>query len=176
VQSLNLDPYANARINLSFYGSFGDATGRISILQNGHFPFEYLKEIGGTVYDDPDAPDANLISLRSEIVWGQPMYMSIELDGAANAAGAGDCCYDVTTALLDASGYWNGVESISQGGLGVTDWTVTSASGVDYSTSLRPVPEPTTWALMVAGLLVLAVGRMRVCRAGSRRDTRILST
>jgi len=77
--------------------------------------------------------------------------------------------------VCDASGtaMWGGIRAVTDAdGNPLTDWTVRSASGFDYTPSLYPrveaaVPEPHTWAMLIlgfgaAGLLI------RRRRAGAR--------
>lgn len=65
--------------------------------------------------------------------------------------------------------YWGGIVSITVGDVPLASFDyLASASGVDYRVSTEfagPVPEPAAPALLAAGLVVLALRRLRVRRA-----------
>lgn len=66
----------------------------------------------------------------------------------------------ISSALADAahSGYWAGIQSVSIDGNQLLNYTVTSASGTDYSRSMVPpteIPEPSSPELLLAGTLCL---------------------
>lgn len=53
---------------------------------------------------------------------------------------------------------WGGITSVTDAATGelIDDWTVTSASGVNYA---NPIPEPTAFGLLATGVSVLLVRR-----------------
>lgn len=57
--------------------------------------------------------------------------------------------------------YWAGVNSVTLVDGTPVDYTLTSASGTDYSGSLAPIPEPATWILMLGGAAALTALRRR---------------
>lgn len=70
--------------------------------------------------------------------------------------------------LADASHslYWGGIKQVTDSEGNVVDYSITSASGTDYRQSFipsttAPVPEPDTYALMMAGLGVLGAAARR---------------
>jgi hypothetical protein len=84
----------------------------------------------------------------------------------------------LTFSTCDAgySAYWGGIRSVTDSnGAALTNWTLTSGSGTDWTQSFIPgsgaVPEPDSWAMLIAGFgLVGAVSRRRravPARAGS---------
>lgn len=54
--------------------------------------------------------------------------------------------------------YWNGLSDAKVGGE-LRAFTVSSASGADWAASMAPVPEPQTYALMLAALIAMASWR-----------------
>jgi hypothetical protein len=60
---------------------------------------------------------------------------------------------------------WEGIDSVTDSlGNVITGWNVTSASGFDYTRSYAnqlPVPEPGNYALLLAGLGLIAAWRHR---------------
>lgn len=78
---------------------------------------------------------------------------------SATAAGGNGTSVSLTgSALYNQSADWGGISGIldANGNL-VTGWSVHSVAGVDL---LTPVPEPETYALLLAGLAVV-VGVVR---------------
>lgn len=55
----------------------------------------------------------------------------------------------------DSGIFWAGIQSVQFPDGSPVDHTLTSASGIDYRESLAPVPEPSTWASLLAGIGVL---------------------
>ena len=54
--------------------------------------------------------------------------------------------------------YWAGISSVSIGGNVISDYSISSQSGTNYSASLAPgseVPEPSTYLVVAAGLCLL---------------------
>lgn len=57
--------------------------------------------------------------------------------------------------------YWGGIsEVLDQNGAAI-NFSVSSNSGIDYSRSLAPVPEPATWAMLLAGLTLIGLARRK---------------
>jgi hypothetical protein len=66
-------------------------------------------------------------------------------------------------ALFGNTIYWSGIKDFSvNGNTFLGDYSVSSLSGADYKFSTKPaspVPEPASYAMMIAGLLILAAMR-----------------
>ena len=58
--------------------------------------------------------------------------------------------------------YWNGLSDAKVNGE-LRSFTVSSASGIDWAASMAPIPEPQTYALLIAGLALIGL------RIGSKR-------
>ncbi|MDR7271051.1 hypothetical protein J2X20_003709 [Pelomonas saccharophila] len=52
--------------------------------------------------------------------------------------------------------YWGGISSLTVDGVELNGYALTSASGADYRFSTAPVPEPSAFALLLAGLGAIA--------------------
>jgi len=74
----------------------------------------------------------------------------VEVGASAVSSTGGEAVAD----LVD-SFYWTGISSVKVGGVALDDFTVTSASGTNWTNSFVPaatgVPEPATWAIMLLG-------------------------
>ena len=154
---------------LHFSGGVGRSAGNLvlSALHDGTTQF-----LGGT-YEINDAlgyrrlPEGGVsaMSITSDFIWGQAFNVDYRMLVQAQAYGP-----LAASAIVDAShsAYWGGLSAVSAGGQMVTDYSVTSESGADYSRSFAPgqgptpVPEPTTISLMLAGAyLITRVTRSR---------------
>jgi hypothetical protein len=111
-------------------------------------------------------------SLVAIVQAGRPVEFSLYVEGRARFEGQNTCnnpsACDVfatgsgtATAEFGNTLAWGGIESVVDTVTGelVTDWTVTSRSGADYSKSFVVVPEPATWLLLV--IAVVGWGRRR---------------
>ena len=102
-------------------------------------------------------------SMDVDFVWGTPiriMQTASTLCGVGFYAGApGASC----TADASHSTYWGGITDVTTGGMAISDFTLTSASGTDYSTSFvpQPVPEPAQVWMLAGGALVGAMALRR---------------
>lgn len=119
------------------------------------------------------------IPFSMPIVFGQTGQLLLRLNtqasGVARPAGEpGTPEYLLPVASEASSRFlntvtWQGLESVTLAdGTPVEGWSVTSASGVDYS---RPVPEPGTALLALTGFLGLAARRRRAPRASASRPS-----
>jgi hypothetical protein len=102
---------------------------------------------------------------------GSPFHLTITLDALASAvADSGIDPQNPGTASADSIAdfshtlSWGGITSVTDSdGNPITDWTVTSDSGFDYSQPFVDVPEPSTLAFLaiaLPGLLLVS----RYCR------------
>lgn len=93
------------------------------------------------------------------------MDFYLEMNSRLNAAGPS------ATAALAANAptiYWGGISQVSDWRGNLVDYAVSSASGFNYALSAvpSPVPEPSTWAMLIAGVAALvlrgrSISRMR---------------
>lgn len=97
-------------------------------------------------------------------VFNQAFSFSLELRGHSYAQGSGEGASGSSFLEAMHSFDWAGIKQVSVDGRAV-DYTLWSESGTDWNQSFAPVPEPETWALMLAGLAFLGfAGRHRLRR------------
>ncbi len=99
-----------------------------------------------------------IIELNYSFVFGVPFQLNASLDATATAAGV------KAGATMNAyqSAIWGGVASLSNAAGQAVPYSMSSSSGFDYRLPYAaPVPEPSTWLLLAAGLGVLQVCRRR---------------
>jgi hypothetical protein len=112
-------------------------------------------------------PTPSMIFVTIKGFWGAPMDVDYDLtlnagasatttdillNGSAAAIGSGDFSHTMS---------WGGISTITDSsGNPITGWSVTSASGYDWSQP-SPVPEPSTLALCFLGALILAAAKLR---------------
>jgi hypothetical protein len=110
---------------------------------------------------DISTPESNVV------VWGLPNNVGTIISVNARLfveAGAGRSTEASILGFFRGSIHWGGIQSVTNGATGevLTDWTITSDSGFDYSKPF-PVPEPSSIVLL--GMALCA----RLARARSRR-------
>lgn len=105
--------------------------------------------------------------LTMEVFAGRPVLYSLSVDVQAGMSlNNTPVTQPGRTSVFDASAdyghtvYWGGVQSVTDALTGepISDWSMKSLSGADYTRSFEPVPEPSTIALAggLAALVVLA--------------------
>jgi hypothetical protein len=102
-----------------------------------------------------------LFTREAEVIAGQPVSISATALAELGAASATNVRGDSILNFEDGGIFWGGIASVSLLDGTSVDYTVTSGSGTDYRVSLAPIPEPSTWALLLAGIGVLAVVQAR---------------
>jgi hypothetical protein len=89
-----------------------------------------------------------------DFTFGQPIRLISTLEIELFAGHSNSAAISYLFGVDDAgnSAYWGGIEAVlDQNGQPVTDYTLSSASGVDWTQSSVPVPEPSRIVLMLAG-------------------------
>jgi MYXO-CTERM domain-containing protein len=130
-----------------------------------------LTNFAGSVVGQPLVDQ--VFGFEADIIFGTPFLLAMQLNTAASAivrpAGApGTPDYMLPVTASAASSFantvlWNGLQSVTLlDGRAVEGWSVSSASGLDYSRSLVPtVPEASTWTMFALGLGVLGAAARR---------------
>lgn len=96
----------------------------------------------------------------TQVQLGVPALLDIEFSGSAQASYEFDSGVPSASFSLDHSLYWGGISDVSASGISLTSYSVTSESGLDYSKSLAPVPEPSSFSLGILGFGCLLVQRV----------------
>jgi hypothetical protein len=129
----------------------------------------YLNETlrnGVTTTSPSSGMSPGVQTLSFQFIFGQEIRLSMSqwagviasVNSGANT-GSFSGASQATTDLWHTT-YWDGIASVTDAsGQLVDGFTAFNSAGVDYRLSLGPVPEPGTWALMAAGLALLALGR-----------------
>jgi hypothetical protein len=101
-------------------------------------------------------------SVNSEI----PINLSLSMTILASESVGPSATASSFDLNLSHSLVWDGIDYVTDDATGetVTDWTITSESGVDYSKPVRDVPEPSSLILLSMGATTLVA-----CRRCSRR-------
>lgn len=102
-------------------------------------------------------------SLTLSFTFGQAFDLGVYAAARAGTSSAGSLAASPTAELL-MSMNWNGITAVTDAsGQPVAGYALSSASGLDWTRAVSPVPWPNTAALCVAGLGLLG-WRLRGCR------------
>jgi hypothetical protein len=117
-------------------------------------PFTFVATLNGA-----DVPFSTLFYIPFEFTYGE--NINIYVQAQIGASGNTDTSHSSYSGVVNFtnSAHWGGFQSVldSEGNI-VTNYTTSSASGTDWSINQIPaVPEPSTYAMLLAGLSLIAV-------------------
>lgn len=101
--------------------------------------------------------DFGLYTFAANVVFGQPVSVQLLVDTGAIAQAAAGGNVAQFSADLSHTVSWEGIRSLTVGGLKVTDFTAVSGdTGFDFASGygaggIAGVPEPSTWAMLILG-------------------------
>jgi hypothetical protein len=111
--------------------------------------------------------DFGLYTFTTNVVFGQPVSVRLLVDTGATAQVAPGGNIAQFAADLSHTVSWEGIRSLTVGGVEVTDFTAVSGdTGFDFATGygaggVTGVPEPSIWAMLVLGFAGLGAALRR---------------
>lgn len=141
-----------------------DSTGRV--IGGGSNFFNRTLDLA--VYDDGTRRDYDsgakprFLDVGFSMIFGQPVEINllVKLESFANASDASASSFvDLGNTVA-----WNGITSLRDAsGQLVTNYSAIAAdTGFDYRSAATAVPEPSSWLLLAAGVLMLATRQMKL--------------
>lgn len=133
-----------------------------SPMSNYSFSREYINGVGVIL------PFNFNPGLTIDFIFGTPIYIGADMQIGSYIYGRqGLNVFGQSSTDAFHSVYWNGIGSVQADGLGISDYSISSASGTDYSKSFLPtrtdsttnVPEPGSFTLIAIGLIFFALRR-----------------
>lgn len=106
---------------------------------------------------------AGSYSFDMPIVLGTPFQLYASLNTEARAFGSSGVDNTQANSDFGSTGYWGGISAVQLAdGTVVSDFSAQSTSGFDWAHAYSaPVPEPGTWAFMLAGIAFLGQAARR---------------
>lgn len=155
---------------VSFVGKLGAEYGDISHtwLDVGDVSLNNEQFLIRDAYGERSSDDmfSGLIYITTSFVWGSWFDTSFQMVLQGNSSGPGSYADYFVDAMH--SGYWAGIQSVTVDGQKISDFTVLSESGTDYSRSFVPtigdpvgIPEPASYIMVLFGLAGLGVSTRR---------------
>lgn len=126
--------------------------------------FQFLVGGQGQQFSPYNQTVNQIVSFSTDIVLGTPFELGIFARAlAGNASATAGAPFAISEATVDFSNTisWAGISSLTLNGNPVA-YSLSSASGIDWTQPYATaVPEPQTWALMLAGIGIVAGLRQR---------------
>jgi hypothetical protein len=121
-----------------------------------------INDNGTSSVTSPTMPSPVMLEVEFRIPFISGQAFDIESSLTCSARG------NLATSTCDAgsSAYWGGIRSVTDAnGAALTGWTLASGSGTDWAQSFIPgsgaVPEPASWAMLIAGFGLVGAMRRR---------------
>jgi hypothetical protein len=166
---------ATAEVNALAYLGAHSSLGQVDGLKVTYSGFSgettTTRSTGGVVDNMPVASGLGYLTFSVPIVFNQDFGMTLELRGHPTASGWQNAAGAATLSAMNSLD-WGGIVGISAGDQAVFDYTVTSASGTDWTRNYAPTPEPGRLALFLVGLAGMGSTTRRRARQSPSRHRR----
>ncbi|WP_394484438.1 hypothetical protein [Roseateles sp. LYH14W] len=137
------------------------------------------RDTTSVIISNRSAPSTTPMEISFNFVFGRPILINALLQVSAGATGGSQFGVNpvrlggaVGTTDAANSFYWGGFSALTYNGADISDYSVSSQSGTDWSLAATPVPEASTREILILGLSFLML--INVCTRTSFLRTQYL--